>query len=209
VADTLDLLSLPAAVKAINMGGTNTDHDAELERQITAVSRMIDAACGPVVQRTITAEIHAPTTGPIWLNYTPVVSITLVRQDWGGSITTLSPVAFGATTDGYYADVAPGGLLAGSIGRRYGGSPGSWGYGQVEVTYVAGRYATTAAVDPRFAECAASILRRLWKREAGAWSQSSEVWEGLDSQVGSGFFRVAQPIIDEMLWDQKLLPGIA
>lgn len=207
MADTLDILTLTEGKAAINMEASNTDHDDEIARQITAVSRMIDAACGPVVQRTITAEIHDGGVSALYLQ-SPVVSVSLIRYASGGSVETLDAVAFGASTSGYSIDLTSGRLL-----RRFGGSQGTWGTGsQIEATYVAGRYADTASVDARFKECAAAVLRRLWKREAGTWAQSSSFFEQLgdgDAPIGTGFFRVAKPIIDEMLWDELVLPGIA
>lgn len=203
MADTLDLLSLPEAKTALNIAGE--DHDTEIERQVTAVSRMIDAACGPVVQRTVTAEIHDGGVPVVYLQ-APVVSVTLVRYASGGTITTYDPVEFGDTGDGYGID-----LTSGRLYRRFGSSTGSWSAGQIEATYEAGRFADTASVDARFKECAASVLRRLWKREAGTWAQSTEFFENLDVQSSAqfGFFRVAKPIIDEMLWDELVLPGVA
>lgn len=199
MADTLDVLTLNEAKAAVNIQTTNVDFDAELEQQVTAVSRMIDAACGPVVQRTITAELHDGNTTVIWPRYTPVASVTLVRSASGGTITTVTAVAFGGTGDGYTL-----------TGNRLTHSSGRWTGSQVELTYVAGRYATTAAVDARFKTCAASVLRRLWKRESGTWAQSSNFFETTDTvQSGSGFFRVAKPIIDEMLLDELVLPGVA
>lgn len=203
MADPLDVLTLPEGLTAVNMPQGVSDHDNELAMQITAVSRMLDAACGPVVQRTITAEVHDASSA-VWLK-APVVSVSLVRTATGGSVSTLVPVAFGETTDGYHVDLA-----SGRLSRSYGGSFGSWGSGQVEVTYVAGRAASTAAVDARFKTCASSVLRRLWKREAGTWAQSADFLADLTNESPSvGFFRVAKPIIDEMLWDELLLPGIA
>lgn len=205
MADTLDVLSLAEGKQAVNI--TTTDHDDEIARHITAVSRILDAECGPVVQRTITAEIHQGRGTPsLWVNHPPVVSVTTVREAIGGTITNLSAVAFGGTTDGYYLNPD----LMGQIGRRYGGQPSAWGRdSQVEFTYVAGRYANTAAVDARFKTCAASILRRLWKREAGTWAQSSDFFEQIDPQSpGIGFYRVARPIIDDLLPDQRKPPSI-
>jgi len=46
----------------------------------------------------------------------------------------------------------------------------------------------------------------LWKRESGTWAQSSNF---LAEQVDTvGFFRVAKPIIDEMMSYELRLPGI-
>ena len=197
MADPLDLLSLDDGKAAINMDSSNVEHNDELARHITAISRIVDEACGPVVIRTITDEVHHldGAASAVYLDHYPVQSVTTVSEFTGGAVTALSAVAFGAVTSGYYAD-----LRAGVVARRMGGQPYAWpASAAVQVTYVAGRYATTAAVDARFAAVGAAILRRLWKREAGAWAQSSTFFEDGDNQFGSGFFRVARPIIEEML----------
>lgn len=209
MADPLDLLSLDDGKAAINMDSSNVEHNDELARHITAISRIIDDACGPVVIRTITNEVHhiGPDALAVYLDQQPVQSVTTVSEFTGGTTTVLSAVAFGAVTSGYYA-----GGRTGVLSRRRSGEPYAWpAGGAVQVTYVAGRYADTASVDPRFADAAAAILRRLWKREAGAWAQSSTFFEDGDSQLGSGFFRVARPIIEEMLAGeiQDRMPGIA
>lgn len=208
MADTLDILTLPEGHTAINLDVANTSHDTELAQFITAISRIMDTEVGPVVQRTVTAEIHTATGGAVWLRQWPVVSISLLREAVGGTISTLSAVAFGATDDGYFHDTA----INGRLFRRSGSTDSGFDNGnQVEVTYVAGRYANTAAVDARYKACAASILRRLWKRESGTWAQSSDFFEQIDStdSVGLGFYRVAKPIIDEMLSDQLRPPAVA
>lgn len=199
MADLLDIITFAEAVAAINLAETNTGHDAEIARQVTAVSRIIDAKVGPVVQRTVTGELH-DSGRVVRLRFAPVASVTQVRVASGGAITTLSSVAFGGATDGYRLNANLGLLF-----RQWGGVDGDWDSGsRVEVTYVAGRYATTAAVDARFKEVAAGVLRRLWKREAGAWAQSAEFFQALDEQGGPtvGFYRVAKPLIDEMIDDQ-------
>lgn len=197
MADTLDLLTLAEGKTAINI--STTDHDTELAMQITAVSRIIDEQVGPVVQRTITAEVHPP--GPVVTRYAPIVSVSLVRELVGTAATTRASVAWGGTTEGYYLDPS----LNGRIYYTSGGTLSDWSNGLVEVTYVAGRYATTVAVDARFKSCAGAVLRRLWKREAGTWAQSADFFESIDSNDTSsiGFYRVARPIIDEMLGDQR------
>jgi|SRR5688572_25747267 len=205
MADTLDLLTLAEGKTAVNIPTANTDHDTELAQHITAVSRIIDAECGPVVNRTVTAEIHGG--GPLYVNHQPLVSVSLVREASGSTITTHSAVAFGAVTDGYHIDPAG----TGRIYRTSGGYRYDWDWGnQIEITYVAGRAANTAAVDPRFKAAAASILRRLWKRESGTWAQSPSFFEGEIGEVTDiGFYRVAKPIIDDMLRDQKRPKAIA
>lgn len=198
MADTLDILTLAEGHAAINLDVSSTSHDPELAQHITAVSRLIDAECGPVVNRTVTAEVHSG--GVLYTKYAPLVSVSLVRENKAGTLTTHSAVAFGGTTIGYYIDPS----LTGRIYYASGGQFFDWPHtSQVEVTYIAGRAANTAAVDHRFKVCAASVLRRLWKRESGTWAQSSSFFEDATPGVSDiGFFRVAKPVIDEMLNDQ-------
>lgn len=205
-ADPLDILTLEEAKQAINMSGYNDDRTLVLERHITAVSRCIDDACGPVVQRDIADEVIPGGHPTIMLMHSPVTSVTTVEEDQFGSVVTVAALDFGETGDGYRASSSrwEPGLLSGELVREY----QCW-YPQVRVTYVAGRYDDTASVDQRFKDAAAAILRRLWKREAGTWAQSSSVFEAADDQITSGFFRVAKPIIDEMLWAYRRTSGFA
>lgn len=206
MADTLDVLTLTAAKQAINMSLTTSKDDDRLQRDITMISRVIDDACGPVVQRTVTAEQHDGGCPRIRLRRRPVVSITTVEEARIGAVATLTEQAFGETGDGYIAPNWPRdpSLKSGIIHRRRYGTDQVWwpGSSTVQVTYEAGRFATTATVDPRFVECAGTILRRLWKRESGVWSRSPDFVSELDSAVGVGFFRVAEPYIKELLWDE-------
>lgn len=208
MADPLDLLSLSAAKAAINMAAASNEHDLTLARQITAVSRIVDDVCGPVVVRTVTAELADGGRSKVKVRRWPVTSFTTVREvRSAGTISTVNAVVWGATGDGYFAipyrrDVT---LKSGELIRVRSGSDYYWpaGSGSVEVTYQAGRYATTAAVDARFAEAAGAILRRMWKRESGIWSQASNVFElPLEAEPSSGFFRVVRPLVHELLRDE-------
>ena len=213
---TLDVITLAEAKTAISMSANNDDHDTKLGQHITAVSGIMDSLCGPIVQRTITAELHDDPGDAVTLRYSPVTSIGTVREAVPGEITTLTAGTFGAVADGYRAeqDWRGGTLYSGVLYRLWGGYVGAWVCGaQVEVTYTAGRFADTASVDARFKDCAGAIMRRLWKREAGSWAQSSTFYESLgggdETPAGSGFFKVAEPIVRELLGDETRLPGHA
>lgn len=208
MADVLDVVTLDEAKRSINMESVTSEQDDILARHITAVSRLIDETCGPVVQRAVGPEIHDGTaSGKVFLRRWPVSSIGLVRESRGGVIVTLPPSPFGSLVDGFYAVpyTADPTLLSGTLVRRWGAYDAPWWFGpaSIEVTYVAGRVADTDHVDARFKDAAGSILRRLWKREAGTWAQSSDFFVAGDTTAGTGFYRVAQPIIDEMLWADK------
>ncbi len=188
MADLLDVLTLMEGMAAVNMPKGNSDHDDDLAMQITAVSRMLDAACGPIVQRTITAEVHDASS--VVRLTAPVASVSLVRAATGGSVSTLNPVSFGGTTDGYRIDLATGQLR-----RSIAGSVAPWGSGQVEVTYVAGRFANTGAVDARFKMCASLMLSDIWKQMSAAWAQTPEFFDALNGDQVPSFPRNPRRII--------------
>lgn len=211
-ADPLDLLTLAEAKRAINMKAANEDHDLALETDITAISRLIDAECGPVVQRTVTAE--RLDADDVVLRFSPVASIGTVREARSGDIETLTAHSFGGTVDGYYAEPhwTGGTFLSGVLQRRYDGAPGAWPAGaEIEVTYTAGRYPTTATVDRRFKACAGAVLQRFWKGEAGIWAQSAQtIYDaGQEAQISPEMSTVAKRLIHKMLADETRMPGIA
>lgn len=209
MADLLDIVTLDEAKRAINGETSNAIDDDLLGRHATAVSRLIDRFCGPVVQRTVTNEYHPWGHKVILLQRWPVASITTVQESCGGSASTLTALSFGASGDGYWAPPALDDptLLAGSLFRRQGWGDRQWG--EVQITYVAGRYADTGLVDARFKDAAGSMLRRLWKREAGTWAQSATFFDDNANQYASGFFQVAKPILTEMLWADMQPPRVA
>lgn len=215
MADDLDILTLDEAKTAINMKWSNADHDAELAQDITAISRIFDAECGPVVQRTVSAELHSGDLPVVTTRLSPVAGIGTVRESQAGDITTLSASNFGGTISGYLAEPywqGGGTLLSGVLQRRYLGITGEWPAGcEVEVTYTAGRYPTTETVDARFKACAAAVLQRFWKGEAGVWAQSAAtIYEDATEAVATpALSTVAKQLINEMLWDEKRMPGIA
>jgi hypothetical protein len=210
VADTLDVVTLAVTKAALGIADATTTHDVELARMITAVSRVMDDVVGPIVVRTVTTEQHRGGMPTIRLRRRPVTTVTTVREVTApGSIATLSAVAWGAAGDGYEAPafVRNPSLLSGALHRAVGGYNVCWK--AAEVTYQAGRYANTAAVDARFAEAATEVLRRLWRRETGVWLEDTNVYEEHLNQppadasgYRTGFFRAVKPIVCELLHDE-------
>lgn len=200
MAKPTDILTEAEATAALNAAdlGANT---TQLTIAVSAVSEAIDAACGPVVARTVT-EVHAGGARSIWLYHAPVRSIASVTEFDGNTQTALTDEsAFGTLggTTGFALD--PSGHR---IERRSGGWATSFPAGQVQVVYQAGRFATTADVSAKFKQAAANILRRVWKREGSAWAFSPDFYANADETVAqAGFFRAVQPMIDEWLWDER------
>jgi hypothetical protein len=147
--DLLDVVTFGAVQAAVRVPDGSQDLLADY---ITVVSRHIDDLCGPVVYRTVTAELHHGGSCELFLLRYPVASITSVTEN-----------GVALVTGDWYLDVA-GGMLtrAGGITSPY--ADWYWGAGRrnVAVTYVAGRYPTTGMVDPVFASAAIMAVKGLW-----------------------------------------------
>lgn len=194
---TLDLLTIDEAKAAVNLPDNAPQQEAQLALWTTAISQRIDDLCGPVVIRSVTETIDAD-GGLLFLSHYPVSAITTVTEYQSGTGTAITAEAL-ATAGGYR-------LRDGILERRSSWSSTSWN-GQVVVVYQAGRYANTATVDAKFKAAAGSILRRLWAREAGAWARGGAAFAGED--VGVGFFKAFDFVIQEFLGDEMRLPSIA
>ena len=214
MADTLDVLSLIEGYRAI-ADRTSADsgtgpQDARLAQIITSVSRILDQEIGPVVNRTVTEE-HPGLHTAIWPRQTPISSVTTLKEWDGTTLTALTEDTFGtAGADDGFKIVKTGGYAHGQrIERRSGGLLAHFAR-EVQLVYVAGRAANTAAVDARIKEAASEILRRLNKREGGIWAASPDLLSNLDGgNVSPGFFRAVKPMIEETLHDEMKLPGLA
>lgn len=172
-ADTLDVLSLLEAKHELGIGPTDPIKDSTLARKITAVSRRLDQAVGPIVRRTITGEVHEGGCDWIQLRHRPVFSITTVTEYDATTATVLTAEDYDTQpTDSYLAQRWPTSTATynGVIIRRSSGATARFPVGPeaVRVTYVAGRYATTATVDPVFKEAAAVMLKNAWRTQEAA-----------------------------------------
>lgn len=164
-ANTLDLVTLAEAKVSFNLATSNTTWDGELATLITAVSQRFDELCGPIVNRTVTAEKHDGGGWFIVLDYAPVYSLTTVTEYANTTATTLTAETNSSKTASNYLCDLPTGILhrrGGNIDRQF-----PWGRQNVEVTYTAGRYTTTGNVARRFKEAAQITLANIWRREQG------------------------------------------
>ena len=174
MADTLDVITLAEGKSAVNIASSDTSQDTELAGYITAVSRRLDSLCGPIVVRTITAENHL-TNGEnrVRLRVVPINSITAVEEyDSQGTLLTLTgETKTSKPGDAYLVDpttTVRQYLVRRSYGLNYTFPPSGW----LHVDYVAGRYDTTALVDPVFKQAAAIMIANLWRREQGVGSNT-------------------------------------
>lgn len=201
MADDLDLLTYEEAVDALNLSQSRAAPNT-LEVWVTAVSRRIDALCGPVVVREVADEVHDFPGAFLIPRTQPVSAVSEVTEYNGTAPTALAAEDFPTTTSSYDYTLDTNGVLY----RRSGGAA-SWFASRVVITYDAGRYEDTASVDARFKLCASAILRRLWAREAGAWGRA-DPFSGED-QGSLGFFTVVKASVEEWLSNDLLEPAIA
>ncbi len=211
--DTLALLSRREAYEAINDPTSATAVSADRDDEfigvwVPAISRRVDELCGPVVVRTVTDERHDGGGRLVRLRYSPASSVTTVTEYCDGVATVLS-----AEQD---ATLPDDGYLAETLGpttfvhRRCSGIAYRFPHGlqNVKVTYEAGRYATTAVVDPKFKMAAGAILRRLWSREAGSWARGGDPFVAA-GEGSVGFFKAVDPMVKEFLSDELRAPAVA
>lgn len=174
-ADLLDILTAEEAKRQVGIPDANTDQDDEIGIYITAISRRIDELCGPVVCRTVTGELHDGGCTHIRPKHVPVASFSSVAEYVYTAAYTLTAETNTAKTGYNYLWDEVTQLLY----RRSGGGD-SWfpaGRHNIAITYVAGRAATTSAVDDKFRRAAGIILTHLWRVDRGGGTET----------FGSGF----------------------
>lgn len=169
MADTLDVLTLAEGKSAVGIASADTSQDTPLAAKITAVSRRLDRLCGPIVQRTITDEVHPGGCPSIRVRRWPVASFTTVTEYDATAAQVLTAEDFDTQpTEGYLPErweSTPTAVFNGMIWRRASGY-GSWfptGPEAVKVTYVGGRASATSAVDAVFKEAAGIALKNVWR----------------------------------------------
>lgn len=161
-----DVLTDAEARTVVSADGSS----AQLSLLVSAVSQQLDQLCGPVVQRTVTSEAHDGGEATVRLRYRPLSSVTTVTEYDGTVATTVTAETNAAkAVANYVVDLATG-----TVRRRSNGWDSCFpsGRGNVVVTYVAGRSATTAAVDAKFKQAAAMMLLHLWISEAASGSET-------------------------------------
>lgn len=145
MADT-DVLTVQEAKEILNM--VNSMSSAELEELpgwVSAVSERLDILVGPVVRREVTDFLEGG-TGNVFVNHYPVTSFTEVKSD-GVAVADYKASRYSRDT------------------RLFGGRlEGEWG-DEVEVTYIAGRFANTAAVAERYKKAAGFMLMNLYRSQ--------------------------------------------
>lgn len=160
-----DLLSITEARRAIGKDASDASVDTLLAAIVTAVSVRLDEVCGPIVRRTIEEEAHDGGEVDVLLRYRPVSEVTAVVEYADTAETTLT--AETNATKPVDAFVLKGNGRAGILLRRSGNADRRFpaGRGNVLVTYVAGRYDSTAEVGAKFKDAARIMLANRWQSE--------------------------------------------
>lgn len=205
MADTLDVITLAEGAAAVNVT-TGGSYDTELAAYITAVSRMLDDRCGPIVNRTITNETH-DTCGEIAITVREgqIASVSsVIEYTSDGTATTLTAESVSSKpASGYLIENAarPTRIL-----RRSGGIAYQFPFrGNVVVTYVAGRAANTAAVDAVFKAAAKIALAEIWRYEKGTGNTPFVGSEGMVQVRPYALPRAAE----RLLGGELLAPAVA
>jgi len=139
------IISLPGAKKHLNIPVTSTSDDDELLDWIAGITRVVEFYTGAIVPRTVVE--YQKSARVIRLNQRPVISITSITP-YGISGSSYGPSQVKVTDDG-----AVRLLTGGWIG----------GYGDLEITYKAGRH----SVPPNCVQAAKIILAHLWETQRG------------------------------------------
>jgi hypothetical protein len=166
VADTYDVLTLVEA-KASLKKHTSALDETTLASWVTAASRRLDTLVGPIVRRSVSEELSGEAETTLYLRYFPNTAISSVIEYSGAIGSELVEETRGALVDGYLAEpysFDPT-FLGNELHRRIGGVDASWASGRrnVVVTYIAGRYADTASVDPLFKRSCGLMLINAWR----------------------------------------------
>lgn len=168
--ESLDVLTYDEAAAPLKIGVEDISNSARLQQAITAVSRAMDDRFGPIVKRTITAEEHHDVyRSQFWTRFRPIYStpaVTLTEYDTSGTAQVISPEDHDTKPSyGYRLErhEGLGGGYSGRIWRRSSGTPACFA-DTVVVTYDAGRYSSTATVDPVLKEAASVTLINWWQQ---------------------------------------------
>lgn len=143
-----------------------------LATAITAVSEALAEKCGTIIYGTVTGELHDGGQPYVYLDRHPVQGVVTVVEYDGTTASTLTAESNSSKpTDAYVAD-----LDNGRIARRNENIDTIFpaGRNNVYVTYVAGRYSSTANVGSRFKEAAAITLKNWWRTYENAIANVSE-----------------------------------
>lgn len=157
-----DILTLAEAKAFMPEYVASTAKDALLETYIDALTAVAKHHLGPVVAEEVIEEIPASTTGPLFLRYPNVVSITSLTEYASGTGTVLTAEDY--DTEGTYQ------LRHGMLYRRSGWADTRWTSGTtIRVVYQAGYTGDDLATIKLGAK---RLLKHWWGLDQGSASQT-------------------------------------
>lgn len=202
------LATLPDLKTHLNIPTATTTYDTELTGFLNAATPVLENICGPLVQRTVTNEMHDGgydnARAIIVLRQRPVISVTTITEYLATTAYVLTQVATPAlgTTYSYTFDVETG-----SITRRMTGGyayPFPFGSGNILVTYVAGY-----AVIPDNVRLAALFqAAHLWQTSQQGGRPGWNSAAGEDGYAPSSSYAIPNRVI-ELLDAHRRVPGLA
>lgn len=174
---TNDILTLAEAKSYLQVAPSDQTKDTLLASLITGVSTKLDQVVGPVVYSTITAELHDGGAAgcayhTVKLDYSPVSSITQVVEYDGLVAATLTAQSNTSQPDNSYVFNRKNGHLM----RRNSNADARFpiGYGNVLVSYVAGRFAAGTITEERYKVGAGLMLENIWRNQGPASGSMGE-----------------------------------
>ena len=160
---TDDLLTAAEARRFVGLGTADATRGTLLAQYVTAASRTLAKSCGTIIYGTVTGELQSGGRGHIYLDRHPVAQVVqVVEYDLTNAGTLTAESNTSKPNDAYIAD-----LTSGKITRRSGGASALFpvGIDNVSITYVAGRFASTSAVDDRWKTACGLLLRNVWRAQ--------------------------------------------
>lgn len=160
---TDDLLTAAEARRFVGLGTADATRGTLLAQYVTAASRTLAKACGTIIYGTVTGELQSGGRGYVYVDEHPVAQVVqVVEYDSTTAATLTAETNATKPNDSYLAD-----LTSGKILRRSGGAAALFptGMDNVYVTYVAGRFASTATVDDRWKTACGLLLKNAWRSQ--------------------------------------------
>ena len=172
MAETLDVITLDEAKNVVGIATTDATEDTDLAAFITGLSLRLDTLVGPIVNRTLTDELHDGGGPWVEVDYWPISSVTSVSEYNSTTETTLTAESNSSKPAAAYQFYGE----RGRIYRRASNSDACFNAGRrnVKVTYVGGRAATTAVVDERFKRGCGIMLQNMWRSQEQGLFETDE-----------------------------------
>jgi hypothetical protein len=160
---TDDLLTAAEARRFVGLGTADATRGTLLAQYVTAASRALAKGCGTIIYGTVTGELQSGGRPYVYLDRHPVAQVVqVVEYDSTTPGTLTAETNASKPSESYVAD-----LTSGKVTRRSGGATHLFptGIDNVYVTYVAGRFASTATVDDRFKTACGLVLKNMWRAQ--------------------------------------------